>query len=1323
MKGRTQHEVHLVPIDPELVQSVFLSAAEYDDPVERAATLDRECSTDTELRERVLALLRAHDGFNEFVNQPLVSPLNQVVATSGESWLDPSDLTSCVFPEDRESAEELSSSDGDPAGTEADRTMFVRLPPDGPACRERPVPIIGGYEILCELGRGGMGVVYRARQVRLNRACVLKMILGGGHAGVEATARFLAEAEAVARLQHPNIVQIHHIGEADGLPFFELEYVPGGSLDRRLHGTPWPVRRASDLIEALARGVAEAHRQGIVHRDLKPGNVLLAIDGTPKLTDFGLAKSLAADSGLTRTDSIMGSPGYMAPEQAEGKTKRVGPLADVYALGAILYELLTGGPPFRGTTALDILEQVKNTEPVPPSRLVPGLPRDIETIALKCLQKEPEKRYDSAAAVAGDLRRFLDGEAIVARPVPFWEQGWRWCRRNPVPAALSAAIVVVSALGLAGILWQWSEAARARDLASTRAIAEASAREKAQKSRAEVETTLVDMYTTSGIQAGDQGEHARAALWFANAARRAEADPDRRQSNLIRAQTWGRRAFRPLNAVVADGAWPVDLVFHPGGRYLITADLVNQNEWITDLSLWDLESEQPHPFPGGHARVPAAAWSPDGEALAVGLNHGDVLVAGFPGGDGPTRIPFPPNIRRLTYSPDGRFLAIAGEKSARVWDVRSHTFATPVLVHPEVVTSLAFHPEGRCLATGCLDQQARLFAVPSDAGGPLWPPVPHRQQGGTAWYREFGSPPRFVNGGRELITCDGDKLMWRAADTGAEIRTQQYSEWKRGLASIVLSPDGQYFARLGVMHPPYAQLVETATGRLVGPALEHQNTIMGADFSPDGRMLATCATDNTVRLWSVPGGKPLARPLELHRTVHLVAFSPGGRALATQDSGLVRLWALPEEGVPTARVPLDGKSSLAALSPDGALVIPAGMNFQGESTLRSTRPHYVATGQPAGPPLPAVGHVAGAVFSSDGRSIALLGGPDATATEARELAVWDWAAGRQQWRSALPSEPRSVAYRPDGRRLVALCGGGELIVFEAESGHELWRWHAHDIEPAHHWVNNGKVGFSPDGRSLLTWGMGNDLRVWEAESGRPRYPYVKHRDKCHDVQFSPDGQLVAVASYDGSVRVRDFATGAVVTELPDHPDVVYTAGFSPDGRLLVTACRDRSVRVWDWRAVRLVCPPFEHARDAVAATFTPDGRWVLSASVDGAARAWDWRTGKPVTPPLTIGGEPLSVAVTPDGMHAVVGGGLAALAVLDLSELAPSDVDPGALCRWAELLSGQRLYEGGGTVNLSAAEWLDRWRSFRQQSPATAYAEPNVDSAPPRSTGRDIQAH
>jgi eukaryotic-like serine/threonine-protein kinase len=318
--------------------------------------------------------------------------------------------------------------------------------------RERPRPVIDGYEILGELGRGGMGIVYRARHVRLNRPCVLKMILAGDHAGPQAIARFLAEAKAVARLRHPNVVLIHHVGEAAGLPFFELEYVEGGSLDLQLDGTPWPPGRAAALVEALAQGVAEAHRMGIIHRDLKPGNVLLAADGTPKITDFGLAKSLTEDSGLTQTGVILGTPGYMAPEQAEGKTRAVGPLADVYALGAILYVLITGRPPFRGATVLETLEQSRTTEPVPPSRLVPGLARDMETIALKCLQREAGKRYSSAAALAEDLQRFVDGRPILARRISSSERVYRWCKRNPVVTGLLGTVVALLLVGFVGAI-------------------------------------------------------------------------------------------------------------------------------------------------------------------------------------------------------------------------------------------------------------------------------------------------------------------------------------------------------------------------------------------------------------------------------------------------------------------------------------------------------------------------------------------------------------------------------------------------------------------------------------------------------------------------------------------------------------------------------------------------------------------------------------------------------------------------------------------------------------------------------------------------------
>jgi eukaryotic-like serine/threonine-protein kinase len=353
---------------------------------------------------------------------------------------------------------------------------------DTPVATEAPV--VPGYEILGELGRGGMGVVYRARQVALQRTVALKMVQNGAHAGPKELARFRAEAGVIARLQHPNIVQIYDVGEVAGRPYFALEFVAGGNLAQHLHGTPQPVRPAAQLVETLARAVHAAHANGVVHRDLKPANILLAptnqssaigaentananaltaergvLNAIPKITDFGVAKCVAGDGeapGLrspTVTGELLGTPQYMAPEQAAGRSKEIGPGADVYALGAILYEMLTGRPPFTGETPLDTVLQVLHNELVSVTSLQPNVPRDLETICLKCLRKEPRKRYGSALELAEDIQRFLRDEPIRARPVTAVEKLWRWVRRHPVPAGLLAAgllapLVALTALSL-----------------------------------------------------------------------------------------------------------------------------------------------------------------------------------------------------------------------------------------------------------------------------------------------------------------------------------------------------------------------------------------------------------------------------------------------------------------------------------------------------------------------------------------------------------------------------------------------------------------------------------------------------------------------------------------------------------------------------------------------------------------------------------------------------------------------------------------------------------------------------------------------------------
>jgi serine/threonine-protein kinase len=283
---------------------------------------------------------------------------------------------------------------------------------------------VPGYEIIRELGRGGMGVVYQARHLKLNRPVALKMILAGSHAGAADLTRFQTEAQAIARLRHPNIVQIHEVGEHEGKPYFSLEFCGGGSLEKKLNGTPLPPKEAVALVETLARALQAAHEQHVIHRDLKPANVLLAEDGTPKVTDFGLAKKLD-EAGQTASGAVMGTPSYMAPEQAGGHGRDIGPACDIYALGAILYECLTGRPPFRAANAVDTVLQVVTDEPLPPSRLNSNVPRDLETICLKCLRKIPGQRYASAAMLADDLRRFLGGEPIQARRVGLIERAWK----------------------------------------------------------------------------------------------------------------------------------------------------------------------------------------------------------------------------------------------------------------------------------------------------------------------------------------------------------------------------------------------------------------------------------------------------------------------------------------------------------------------------------------------------------------------------------------------------------------------------------------------------------------------------------------------------------------------------------------------------------------------------------------------------------------------------------------------------------------------------------------------------------------------------------
>jgi tRNA A-37 threonylcarbamoyl transferase component Bud32 len=593
---------------------------------------------------------------------------------------------------------------------------------------------IPGHEILGELGRGGMGVVYKARQTKLNRLVALKMVLAGGHAGAAELLRFQTEAEAIARLQHPNIVQVYEVGEHEGKPFFSLEFCGGGSLEKNLAGTPLPAGEAAALLEVLARAVQAAHDKGVIHRDLKPANVLLADNGTPKITDFGLAKKLD-EVGQTTTGAIMGTPSYMAPEQAGGRSLEIGPPADVYALGAILYECLTGRPPFKAATALDTMQQVVSDDPVPPTQLQSQTPRDLETICLKCLGKEPRKRYDSAKELADDLRRFLAGEPIVARPVGRVERGLKWVKRQTALAATIAATVLITAISFVVVLLLLADAVRSRD----DTVAALGERDKAltQVTRA-------------------LGERDKAL---------AHKDHQLANSNLLLAQAgWNDNltdvARERLAAVPP--AWRGWEWYYLNRQYQGGLFTLKGHKGIVPSVAFSQDGPR-------LAEVTSVAFSPDGLRLATGSNDGTARVWDARTGESLRECKGHKGVvTSVAFSPDGLRLATGSQDgTARVWDARSGKPVLECKGHTDGVTSVAFSPDGLRLATGSKDHTARVWDARS--GQKLL-----ECKGHTAGVRSVAFSPD----GLRLATAGGNDQTARVWD-GRTLSEAEELEWRR----------------------------------------------------------------------------------------------------------------------------------------------------------------------------------------------------------------------------------------------------------------------------------------------------------------------------------------------------------------------------------------------------------------------------------------------------------------------------------------------------------------------------------------------------------------
>ncbi len=1035
----------------------------------------------------------------------------------------------------------------------------------------------GDYELTDVLGKGAMGVVYCARQISLDRPVAIKMIRAAALADEDDRRRFQNEAEAVAKLDHPHIVPIYEVGEHDGQRYFSMKLIGGPCLQQAVPAFAANPTAAARLVITIAGAVHHAHQRGILHRDLKPSNILLDEQGQPHVSDFGLAKRLEGDGGLTVSGLVVGTPAYMAPEQASGKKRLVTTLSDVYGLGAILYTLLTSNPPFRGDSVFETLDQVRKLAPTAPSRINRKVHRDIDVICLKCLEKDPARRYASAQALADDLGSFLAGKPIHARPASALETSWLWCRRNPwltgAAAATTAALSAVFVFALLYAQQQSTIAVREQQIAGEQRKATAAIKGLATNLKSSLDEShrnLAGLYFERGQSACEKGDIGSGLVLLAQS------------------YHWAVEA--------GDKGW--------------------RHTALASLSAWQRLEPTPRAIFSAR-RVSAVAVSPDGKTVLIaGGEHAAQLweiSTGRPVGSPLTHQQL---VHRVAFSPDGKTLLTASfDSTARLWDASTGQPLGPPLKHAKVVADAVFSPDGKSVLTGSEDSTVRLWRVPG--GQPLITPILHQK---------LVHAVAFSPDGKTLLTGSADNTarLWDAAN-GQPIGVPMPHEGQ--VWQVVFSPDGKTVLT-GELFGKNARLWHAATGRSVGTPLRHEGTRTRGAFSPDGKIVLTGSDDGMARLWDAANGQPLGVPITHQDGLRPVAFSPDGNSLlmAIGDRS-AQLWDVATRqpvGRPMTHLNRGGPR---AFSPDGKMVITS-------SSDGTTRLWDSATGDQLSQPLPHRGPVLAVAFSSDGKTV-LTGGRDKTAR------LWDAATGHALGSPlAHDGDVKAVAISPDGKTLLTGCGDKAARLWDAATGHSIGcpLFHPRSVcavafspdgktvltgsedRTARFWnASTGQavgrpmthehfvsaVAFSPDGKTVLTGSLDTTARLWDSSTGQPIGAPIEHELQVSAVAFSPDGKTVLTGSRDKTARLWDASTGEPLGPPLPHQGPVSAVAFSPDGSTVLTASHDKTARLWDRSTGRPLGPPLTHQDWVNAAAFSPDGKTVLTGCGDHTARLWD----------------------------------------------------------------------------------------------------------------------
>ncbi|MCC7375190.1 MAG: protein kinase [Verrucomicrobiales bacterium] len=1026
----------------------------------------------------------------------------------------------------------------------------------------------GEYELIEEIARGGMGIVYRARQTQINRMVALKVMVAGQFAAPDFLERFRNEGEAVARLDDPHIVPIYEVGECEGQPFFSMRFVEGGPLSRRIANRQSPLsnRQAVELLVKIARAVHHAHQRGILHRDIKPGNILLDAKGEPLLTDFGLAKLVERDGMLTRTIAMLGTPSYMSPEQARGESKQLTTAVDIYGLGAVLYELLTGRPPFAGGTTMETVRQVLESEPARPSTLKPRTDRDLETICLKCLEKSPAQRYDSAEALAQDLERWLRHEPILARPVTTQERLVKWMRRNPKVAALTVLLHAVFIVGLAGIL-----------IVSTRLATANRGKDRANRQLAKAmrdfEWQRMEDLVTAGRRDG-------ALAYLSDFLRQ---DPlDQVAATRVFAMMNGGNFGLPSVSPFQHGAAVNSISVSADGRRVLTAaDDGMARVW--DLRLGRVLTVLAHP-----AKVTRAEFAADERLILTSCPDGSnrlwdsldsKVVLEFPRAPEPRALPAWSRDRTRVALPDS-------ERSFRVWDLAQRRPLGSSLAVPARVALAAFGRSPDLLAIGSVDGNVSVWTVEDSR-----PMAPSLNVAGEPKRMEF-SP----DGETLAVAAHHSMTLWdtRSWRPRAVFRTQANEVF-----AMAFSPDGS--SLMGAGYGEAVRSWDVISGKAVIQAIPLEQPFSCLRFSPDSKQLATGSHSGVVRLWDARTGTALSKPFEHDGPVTDIAFTPDGRLLVTgSQDGTAQVWEI-QHGLPSSALAGNHRPDATACSTrDGrCLVGTADGNVQ---------MFDLSTGRPTGPTMKQTGSIHLVEISPDGRRLA-------TVTSNGPVRIWNPSTGELAG-PGLEDRGRvqSMAFAPDSRRLAVAYDDNLVQLWDAESHRPA--------SPAmrHEGVVN-QLSFRGDSGKLLTACEDGTARLWSTEDGHPEWPEpIRHKGTVWSAEFDAEGSRIVTASADRSVMVWDARSRQPMIRPLRHQRGVNGARFSPNGQWILSWSEDQTAQVWDSRDGRPVSQPMRHREKVTAATFSPNGERVLTGSGDGILRLWDASSGHPLSEPLETWG-------------------------------------------------------------------------------------------------------